>query len=133
MYTIIKRFSSEEERAARKAKRKGIELEDSHRGLGRSLILGGGPGGAAGAYLTKSKAERDWEEGESEERIVKNAGNRGIKYGAGIGAGVGLLSGGVPGVVGGATLGALGGYLGARKNAKTRLAKTRAKMRRDDD
>ena len=145
-----KQFSEGDEERAEA--RKGKELQDSHRGLGRSLILGG-PAGAAGAYMTKGKVDEDYAAGKSEKEIVSNASKRGALGGAGIGAGVALGSGlvnykknvaaltslgadrtiagkitkaAIPiGVAAGAGLGALGGSLGAKKNARTRLRKDR--------
>lgn len=159
----IKRFSctwneykqaqfSDEERAK---ERKGRKLENSHRGLGRSIILGGGVPGAGGAYLAKKGMDKDWEEGKSEKEIVSNA----TKKGAATGAAIGALGTGISGallrkraignltamgatasvakklanrniassIAGSAALGALGAGLGARKNAKSRLEKTRAR------
>lgn len=144
--------NSDEERAE---ERKGRKLENSHRGLGRSLILGGGVPGAGGAYIAKKGMDKDWEEGKSEKEIVSNATKRGAASGAAIGAlGAGIsglalkknvirnltIGGATPSVakklanrniassiVGSAAIGALGAGLGARKNAKSRLEKTRAR------
>lgn len=86
-----KQFSEGDEERAEA--RKGKKLENSHRGLGRSLILGGGLPGALGAYATKGKVDEDYSAGKSEEEIVSNAGKRGAKYGAAIGAGAGAVGG----------------------------------------
>ena len=114
-----------------KSKSRDISRVDSHRGLGRSLLLGG-PGGAVGAYLTKDEATKLAKEGKSDEEIVNAVGKSGLKKGAAINAGLGALSGvqgGVKGALagaGGAAIsGGIGGLLGARKNAKTRLRKYR--------
>ena len=133
-------FSDEESRKETAAKRKGESLQNSHRGLGRSLILGNAPG-AIGAYITKGKVDEDYAEGYDEDEIKSRAGKRGAKYGATLGAGLTTLTnsgalirgnsktramalGGVAGMAG---AGALGGYLGAKKNAKERLNKPRIK------
>lgn len=134
-------------------KEKRIKLSDiqSHRGLGRALLLGGGivPGAFAG-YAGKRAADEADEEGLSDVEIKKAATKRGAKVGAMLGgATVGAL-GGLSGValshriakklgtkarigvglasavgsgLGGAAVGALGGYLGADKNTRTRLKK----------
>ena len=129
-------FSDEESRKETAAKRKGESLQDSHRGLGRSLILGGASG-AIGAYMTKEKVDEDYDEGYDEDEIKSRAGKRGAKYGAALGAGLATLTnsgalirgnsktramalGGVAGMTG---LGALGGHLGARKNAKEEIGR----------
>lgn len=125
--------SSKEERKKRSEKRKGRKLEDSHRGLGRSLILGGVIPGAIGAYTTKQQAEDDFREGYSEDEIVKRAGIRGAKRGAIAGGALGVAGGlasrniGMAALsgAGGAAWGALGAHLGAKKNARVRLEKSK--------
>lgn len=97
-------------------KKKRIKLSEinSHRGLGRSILLGGGimPGAIAG-YVGKKAAEEADEQGLSDWEIKKAATNKGAKAG-GLGSGLS-----------GAAIGALGGYLGAEKNTRTRLKKRR--------
>lgn len=141
MYNV-RRFSMEDEARARREARRGLRLQDSHRGLGRSLLLGG-PEGAYGAYISKGGVDEDYENGLSEAEIVNNAANRGAKWGAGIGGGFGLLGGTAKAAINprnprnaiapitygsyGAIGGGLGGYFGAKKNARTRLDKPRVK------
>ena len=81
-----------EKRKERAQKREGKHLGDSHRGLGRSVILGG-LGGTLGAYTTKEDAEADYKKGYSEGEIVRRASKRGGKRGAILGAGIGAASG----------------------------------------
>lgn len=137
-------FAEKEEKKKRKIKLSDI---DSHRGLGRSLILGG-PHGAFGGFAGKKAAEVADEEGLSDVEIRKAAGKRGALVGAGLGALAagtnvaiqnnmikrmgGKLGTGYKVVVplAAAASGALGGYLGADKNTKTRLKK-RKEMERD--
>lgn len=136
------------------SKKKRIKLSEinSHRGLGRSMLLGGGimPGAIAG-YVGKKAAEEADEQGLSDYEIKKAASTKGAKAGAMLGGGLGLASGlssaalsqriakqlGVKGGtaaalasaagagLSGAAVGALGGYLGAEKNTRTRLKKRR--------
>lgn len=124
-----------EKRKERAKKREGKHLGDSHRGLGRSVILGG-LGGTLGAYTTKEDAEADYKKGYSEGEIVRRASKRGGKRGAILGAGIGAASGlasaaitknpsGLLYIPANAAFGYLGGSLGAKKNAKTRLADKR--------
>lgn len=111
----------------------------SHRGLGRSLIIGG-PSGAIGGYIGKLKAEDLDDEGKEDHEIIKGASKTAAKVGAGLGAAEGLASfgryGAGPAVLGsvvGAGRGAAGSYLGARKNAEDRTMKRaiRRAIRRD--
>lgn len=83
----------EEERQARRQARKGYGLQDSHRGLGRSLVLGGLEG-ALGAYGTKDQVDEDYRKGLSEEDIISNAGRSGRNKGALIGGVTGAAAGG---------------------------------------
>lgn len=136
------------------SKKKRIKLSEinSHRGLGRSILLGGGimPGAIAG-YVGKKAAEEADEQGLSDWEIKKAATNKGAKAGALLGGGLGLatglsssaavaratkelgikggtataLAGGLGAGLSGAAIGALGGYLGAEKNTRTRLKKRR--------
>lgn len=129
-------YSSEEERSKNKKNRSGKSLQDSHRGLGRSLLVGG-IGGSLGSYMTKNDVDEDYENGYNEHEIINRAGKKGAKYGALggglIGAASGALNPGFTGKqklalsaisgLGSAALGAVGGSLGARKNAKDRLDK----------
>ena len=148
---IVKRikFYSDKEK---KEKRIRLSEINSHRGLGRSLLLGGGivPGAIAG-YVGKKAAEEADEQGLSDHEIKKAATKKGAKAGALIGGTVGLASGlssaaavsraakqlgiknskaaALTGALGAglsaAGVGALGGYLGAEKNTRTRLKKRR--------
>lgn len=136
------------------SKKKRIKLSEinSHRGLGRSILLGGGimPGAIAG-YVGKKAAEDADEQGLSDWEIKKAATNKGAKAGALLGGSLGLvtglnssaavaratkelglkggtataLAGGLGAGLSGAAVGALGGYLGADKNTRTRLKKRR--------
>ena len=122
-----------------------IELRNikSHRGLGRSLIMGG----AIPAYLGKKKAESLDDEGASDAEIIDKSAKHAAKAGAALGAlgtVAGTIAGGVNGGVRGALNGAAGGlgagslatvgaYLGARKNAEVRVAKRKKMMPRYDD
>lgn len=130
-----------------------MEDVESHRGLGRSLIVGlpSGPGGAVGAFLGKKKADKLDAEGKSDKEILKGATKHAAAAGAGIGAGLvggkmisdaiilpkGMKKAAVVGKIvplAAATgFGALGGYLGAKKNTKTRLEKRKYRKIDDDD
>jgi hypothetical protein len=133
----------------KKKSKNGVYLEDvnSHRGLGRSFLIGG-LGGAIGGYAGKKAANKADAEGLSDKEILKRATKKGAKVGAittGLAGAVGSIpaalmykAGGnkvaaaaVPIVNGGlaAGLGAVAGHFGAKKNTKTRLAK-RAEMER---
>jgi hypothetical protein len=143
-------FSKDSEK---KKSHNGIYLEDinSHRGLGRSMILGAVLPGAIGGYAGKKAANKADNEGLSDREILKKAKRKGSKVGALAGGLAGavtsvpfaaaahhftggnkLATAAVPVALStvGAGVGALGGYLGAKKNTKTRLAK-RAQMERN--
>lgn len=117
---IVKRirFYSDGEKKEKRIKLSDIE---SHRGLGRSLLLGGLQG-AVGGYAGKNEADKADEEGASDSEIIRRAGKKGLKIGAATGAGLGTLAGGT---MLGAGTGALGGHLGAKKNARTRTERRR--------
>lgn len=133
-----------------KNKRNRPELRhiNSHRGLGRSIILGGGLPGAISAYAGKKKAESLDREGASDAEIIDKSSKHAAKVGAGIGA-LSTVAGGLAGAAlngrrGAArgvgrglavgTLATLGGYLGARKNAEARTDKRKLLMaQRYDD
>lgn len=104
---IVKRirFYSDGEKKEKRIKLSDIE---SHRGLGRSFLLGGLQG-AVGGYAGKNEAEKADEEGASDSEIIRRAG-------------IGTLAGGT---MLGSGAGALGGHLGAKKNARTRIEKRR--------
>lgn len=147
---IVKRIKFYSEKEEKKPKRIKLSEINSHRGLGRSIILGGGPGAIAG-YVGKKAAEEADEQGLSDHEIKKAATKKGAKAGALLGGTVGLACGlksaalsqrvakhlgvkrgagtALAGAVGtglsGAAVGALGGYLGAEKNTRTRLKKRR--------
>lgn len=140
-----------------------IRLEDieSHRGLGRSILLGGGIGGGGmiGGYLSKEKADDLDREGKSDGDIKRGATRHGRNTGAIAGALIGGLGAaasaslinkssiyrslgikaahpfisGAQGAVSGGLIGALGGHLGAKKNVEKRLAKRKELEGRDDD
>lgn len=144
---IVKRirFYSDREKKEKRIKLSDIE---SHRGLGRSLLLGGLQG-AVGGYAGKNEADKADEEGASDSEIIRRAGKKGLKIGAATGAGLGAISylpyaslasscagGGAKGIAAGigtlaggtmlsSGVGALGGHLGAKKNARTRTEKRR--------
>lgn len=143
---IVKRirFYSDGEKKEKRIKLSDIE---SHRGLGRSLLLGGFQG-AVGGYAGKNEADKADEEGASDSEIIRRAGKKGLKIGAATGAGLGAISylpyaaaasshiGGAKGIATGlgtlagstmlsAGAGALGGHLGAKKNARTRTERRR--------
>lgn len=120
----------------KKKKKNKISLDkvDSHRGLGRSLLIGGVPG-ALGAYTGKSAANKADKEGKSDEEIVEAASKRGRKAGAILAGAVGA-AGAAPQLIkvyGGkkGALGAAAGHFGAKKNAKERLKK-RAYMEKEN-
>lgn len=143
---IVKRirFYSDGEKKEKRIKLSDIE---SHRGLGRSFLLGGFQG-AVGGYAGKNEADKADEEGASDSEIIRRAGKKGLKIGAATGAGLGAISylpyaavasshiGGAKGIAAGlgtlaggtmlgAGAGALGGHLGAKKNARTRTERRR--------
>lgn len=127
---------------------------DSHRGLGRSLLIGG-PVGAIGAYTGKGAADKADREGKSDEDIVRAASKRGRLVGAGLGAVAGagaaaagagtellkkanpklaksaLITAGSLGALNGAVLGGAAGHFGAKKNARERV-KSRAYLEKED-
>lgn len=131
---------SEKEEDSKKVRRK-VSLKDvnSHRGLGRSYILGG-YGGAIGGYVSKGKANKLDEMGATDLEIKEGAIKRGRNVGAAAGAGMAALSS-IPylkaegvdkktkaalallAAGAGAGAGALGGHFGAKKNVRTRLEK----------
>lgn len=142
---IVKRirFYSDGEKKEKKIKLSDIQ---SHRGLGRSLFIGG-LHGAVGGLAGKNEADIADEEGASDTEIIRRASKKGAKVGGAVGAGMGAASsipyviagakgGGIKGAafglgsmagltaIGGAQ-GALGGYLGANKNARKRTEKRR--------
>lgn len=147
---IVKRIKLYSEKEEKRVKRIKLSEINSHRGLGRSLLLGGGPGAVAG-YVGKKAAENADEQGLSDHEIKKAASTKGAKAGALLGGTVGVACGlknaalsqrvakhlgvkrgagtALAGAVGtglsGAAVGALGGYLGAEKNTRTRLKKRR--------
>lgn len=115
-------------------------LPNSHRGLGRSYLVGG-LGGALAAHSTKEDVDKDVDLGYSDEEVVRRAKKRGTRRGGLLGGIIGGISGGIKGFFSGGPLGALAGAtiggvtgaglsaLGARwgagKNARTRLKKSR--------
>lgn len=149
---IVKRIKLYSEKEEKRVKRIKLSEINSHRGLGRSLLLGGGvvPGSVAG-YVGKKAAEEADEQGLSDHEIKKAASTKGAKAGALLGGTVGVagglknaalsqriakhlgvkrgagtaLAGAVGAGLSGAAVGALGGYLGAEKNTRTRLKKRR--------
>ena len=120
--------------------RKKLEEIESNKGLKRAILtaLPTGGGSLVGGYLAKEEADRADEEGDSDEKILKRARNKGLKTGAMTGAAMGTL-GAVLGAAGGngirgvaaipitAALGALGGRNAAGVNTKDRLKKRREK------
>ena len=146
----IRLYSKNDDEGKNKKRKVYLEDVNSHRGLGRSIILGAGPGGAIGGYFGKKAADKADREGKSDREIKEIAGKSGAKYGAAAGAGIGLANAarravfagkgnvgrallygaGNAAVFGG--LGALGGYAGARKNTSRRLEKRAAKEREQD-
>ena len=126
----------DEEEEEKPKKRSKLSNYDSHRGLGRSAILGG-LGGMIGGYASKKEADKADREGKSDEEIVEAATKKGRRIGAIAGGATGALAGanylaalGKKGIIpalgataGAAGWGALGGHLGAKKNAKERLKK----------
>lgn len=144
---------SKVEKENEKKKKSRIKLSDieSHRGLGRSYLLGHIPG-AIGGYVSKGVADDADAEGLSDKEITKKASKAGALVGGGTGTALGL-AGGLKSAevlrrhgalnnkyakaawIAGSTIasgagGALGGYMGAKKNAKTRLNK-RAQMEKN--
>lgn len=144
---------AKKEKKPNKKKRRALEDVESHRGLGRSILLGGpSPAGALGGFAGKMKANKLDKEGKSDKEILEGASKHGAKVGAGLGAGLiagkaiseaiaypkGMKKLAVSGNLVPAALvsgfGALGGYLGAKKNTKTRLEKRKyRKVEEDED
>lgn len=142
---IVKRikFYSEEEEKKGRTKLKDVK---SHRGLGRSFLIGQTPA-ALGGYIGKKAANKADAEGKTDEEIKKIATKKATKAGALIGGltaasttaitdpmlkklgytklGRGAMAAGIIGSNVG--LAALGARLGAKKNTKVRLDK-RKKM-----
>lgn len=124
----------EEEESPRAKRKRLVALKDvkSHRGLGRSYLLGG-LNGALGGYVGKKHADTLDAEGASDEEILRGSKKRGALAGAAIGAGLGAVNAAslakfnkplaIGAAIGGTAAGALGGYLGADKNTRTRLSK----------
>lgn len=142
---IVKRikFYSEEEEKKGRTKLKDVK---SHRGLGRSFLIGQTPA-ALGGYVGKKAADKADAEDKSDEEIKKAAIKKATKTGALIGglSAIGTTAITDPmlkklgytklgrGAVAAGTIGsnvglaALGARLGAKKNTKVRLDK-RKKM-----
>lgn len=129
----VRMFSSNEKKNSHK-----VALEDvnSHRGLGRAILLSpiDAGGGLVGGYAAKDEADKADQEGADDKEIIRRVGKKGKKYGAIAGGTIGALrtsKAGLPGMaIGGAIgagLGALGGRNAARVNTKARLKK-RARM-----
>lgn len=129
-------------------KRVGLNSIESHRGGGRSIVIGGIPG-LIGMSRGKKVADRADKEGKSDTQILKESSRAGAKTGAlagGIGGAIGgvgiplitsavtggrvsaarLAKNAVSSGLVGAGLGSLGGYLGAKKNTRVRLEKRRS-------
>lgn len=152
-FEINQREFAEKEDKKPKKKRRPLEDVKSHRGLGRSLIVGlpSGFGGAVGAFLGKKKADKLDAEGKSDKEILKGATKHAAAAGAGIGAGLvganivgssimapkgmkkAAIVGSLAPLAAATGFGALGGYLGAKKNTKTRLEKRKYRKIDDDD
>lgn len=107
-----------------------LQYPNSHRGLGRSLALGGLIS-ALSARSTKKDFDRDVNKGLDEHQIIKNSKRRGFKRGllggAVAGSIKGFLSAGPLGALIGAGVGgiipALAARWGAGKNARSRIKK----------
>lgn len=109
----------------------------SHRGLGRSLLIGNG--GFVGGYASKKAANRADAMGKSDYEIEQAAKKTGTRVGAAAGAALGVAGAlmgkktrNVKGVlslgIGGSLASGVSGRLGAKKNVRTRL---RDRARRD--
>ena len=80
-------FSEEKKKEGKKI---ALSKVDSHRGLGRSLFLGGLPGAYA-AHAGKKAANKADEEGKSDSEIIDAAAKAGKKRGMKVGAALGAL------------------------------------------
>ena len=115
--------------------RPALSTVNSHRGLGRSFLLGDMTG-AAGGLAGKMKADDLDAMGMTDEAIIrrssKHAAKVGSALGAAKGAAVGALASGpvgiIPGAVAGGIFSGAGAYLGAKKNAQTRIKKRKELM-----
>ncbi len=115
--------------------RPALSTVNSHRGLGRSLVLGG-LFGAGGGLAGKMKADDLDAKGMTDEAIVRRSSKHAAKVGgvtgAVRGAAYGALASGpvaiIPGAVAGGILSGAGAYLGAKKNAQTRIKKRKELM-----
>ena len=121
--------SSDKEEKKRKHK---IRLEDinSHRGLGRSLIIsglsGGGLAGTLGGYGGKKYVEKLDKRGDYTDReLVTKASRAGALGGAALGTGMALIGKNYKAIPVVAGLSAIGAAAGARKNTRARLEKRR--------
>ena len=90
LYSVL---MSEEEMYLFSEAKRNLEDYESHRGLGRSYLLGG-IGGMVGGYAGKKEAEKLSREGVSDRDIVTKSRNKAGHVGAAVGAGVGALTGG---------------------------------------
>lgn len=126
-----KEFSKKEEK---KSEEKKVALEDvqSHRGLGRSLILSAPVGGvgAIGGYIGKKAADKADSEGLSDKEIYKKSFIAARRSGALLGAAVaGGATRNLAAAPLGAVIGAASASMGAKKNTKKRLEKRAFKER----
>jgi len=90
-YEYAQREFAEKEEKKEKKKRKKYENE-SHRGYGRAIIVGGTAGGA-GRYVGKREVEKALDEGDDIETAKRRGLDKATKFGAVTGAGLGLVAG----------------------------------------
>ena len=87
-YEYAQREFAEKEEKKEKKKKKKYENE-SHRGYGRAIIVGGAPGGA-GRYVGKREVEKALEEGDDIKKKKRRGLDKATKFGAISGAGLGV-------------------------------------------
>lgn len=130
-----KEFSKKEEKKSEEKKNtRYVALEDvqSHRGLGRSLILSAPVGGvgAVGGYIGKRAANKADSEGLSDKDIYKKSVTAARRSGGLLGAAVAAgATKTVAGTAVGAVIGAASASMGAKKNTRKRLEKRAFKER----
>lgn len=136
-------FAEEDKKEEKKEKKKKKKYEnESHRGYGRAIIVGGTVPGGVGRYVGKREVEKALEEGEDLETAKKRGLDKATKVGAATGAGLGVVSGlASPGNAGqkiaravgtGALAGTLGAA-GARWGTSRNNREWRRKVEDDDD
>ena len=136
-YEYAQKEFAEKEKDEEKKKKKKYKNE-SHRGYGRALIVGGIQGGA-GRYAGKREVEKALEEGDDIKTAKKRGLDKATKVGAIGGAGIGVIRGATAGPGGAGQrigravgAGAINGALGAA-GARWGTSRNNREWRREDE